>query len=121
MESDANRSDGFWIAYVLIGFQAGTKDDFDPHPEDSFTGITSSLRGGECFICIEQIVDIDRHYAYPQSIDEHIKNSITHEVGHELGLGHKNGMIMGAMGNGAKSFHPKDQAILRSQVKSPGK
>ena len=56
LESHANRSNDYWIAHVLWGFQGGTVEDMDPfHEKDVYLGVVPRLGGRGTFMPLEQI------------------------------------------------------------------
>jgi hypothetical protein len=119
LESHANRSDDFWIAYVLWGFQAGTTEDLDPDKEtdDTYVGVVPKIGGRGTFIPLEHTLDgcaPDKEFPLT-----YVEETVCHEVGHEFGLEHSS-MMMHPSSAGNKSFNPADLRYIRSEKESPG-
>lgn len=126
IESDANRKDNFWVGYVLNAYQTRTTGDIDPNAETSdgaaSSGQTPSVAPAlGSVIFPEMQVEFIRIFSLGGSATQHRSNTVAHEIGHQFDLDHLNGLIMGAFGSGATTFHPKDIAKLRARITSPGK
>ena len=42
-DSTNNESDDYWAAYILIGYQSGEPDDFDPNDGQVVGGVSQEL------------------------------------------------------------------------------
>jgi hypothetical protein len=56
----------------------------------------------------------------PWSVDEVLRKTTVHELGHLFGLTHDNGMIMSQGHTGELCFHPEDIHKIRERSEGPG-
>lgn len=131
LESDGNRADSFWIAYVLGAFQGspfvvGARGDNDANAEDALGGITSGTLLGS-IVFIEELRDEEQE----SSITETAATT-AHEVAHQFGLADCGdasnpcaATIHDLMGTdfyqSDSRFSDADLNRLRSRIKSPGR
>jgi hypothetical protein len=125
LESDGNRTDYFWVAYVLTAYQShtnpsmgiGNRADQDPNQEIALRGVTTQLNGKGAIIFFEEERDAGALTTIYESLD------VVHEISHEFGLPDRSGSstdIMSSTFNLNVGFIPGDLDTLRKRVKSPG-
>ena len=131
MESDGNRADSFWIAYVLTAFQQRPystslqRGDNDADTEVALGGITEDAGLGS-IIFIEELRDEEHEIGITETAA-----TVAHEVAHQFLLedcpaAHPcDPNIHDMMGAGFylsdSRFSDSDLNILRSRIKSPGR
>ena len=125
IKSDANRTDAFWIAYVLNAYQTQTTADIDSNYEISdpaaSTGQTPSVPpklGSVIFPEMQR--DIIIIHSISGDAVQHRAKTVAHEIGHQFNLDHDTD-IMGPFGNGAKTFNSSHIGNIRVRILSPGK
>lgn len=126
-ESEANRANNYWVAYVLIGYQANETKDNDPDAEMTNGGVTPLPVPRASVVFWEQIYDYRREVltgspsATIPDEEQMLMNAIAHEIGHQFGIDNHNlRSIMGPIGNNKTRFVDSELAIIKSRVKSPG-
>jgi hypothetical protein len=130
LESDGNRANGFWVAYVLTAFQGHPYDavtdpsdirgDTDPNSEPRLAGVTSELEGIGSLLFMEEIRDFRL-----QSSTDLTAPGFAHETAHQFDLIDCNPCPGDFMGpdffmSGSK-FSVPDIVKLRQRVRSPGR
>jgi hypothetical protein len=121
-ESRGSRLNSYWIAYVLVAYQANPdpKKDFerrgdgDPNSENGRAGITAS----GSIIFWEGMKDRDRQVGSNRE-----SNLVVHEIGHQFGLPERapgGGLMSIDLLNPAARFIPEDANNIRCRFLSPG-
>ena len=132
-DSAPNEKDSFWVVYVLSTFQDTPNDDWDSDGtagEGGTGGVTWSLtstsvlkRGGQGSSANRETIR-DRLTNGTKAKAGLEARVITHEVGHQFGLGHNTDIMFVTNQDGplgaAFHFSNMDQNLLRGRVKSPG-
>jgi hypothetical protein len=144
MDANANRQDDYWGAYLLWAFQFDARDDYDSNNEFSFLtptlqdqlgsgrGYTDSVGGQWSGAAVESARDSFLNGPYAGSWagwgyafwSDLLWRTAAHEVGHQFGLTHVNGWLMGgAEGSAAQRQHfaPADIVLIRTRPQSPGR
>jgi len=126
-QGDANRSDDFWVAYVLMGFQALpfyssiNRGDNDPNSELVSGGVTSYLQAPSSLVLLEELRDDE--VEYNRAPEE--KHTVTHEIAHQFGLSDCDPCPGDFMGpdflNAGAAFSAAEVDLLRRRLKSPGR
>lgn len=133
LESDANRSDNFWIGYALAAYQPGpfstilTRGDNDPDSEFGLGAVNSGVNGRGALIFKEDLRDEQQELGL--SLEP---AAMPHEVAHQFGLldcfpgAHPcDQTIHDIMGSSYylsdSRFSDADLNTLRNRIKSPGR
>lgn len=127
-QSKNNRSNDYWVIWILQAYQSRTTRDNDPNSETALGGEgtpdgSSSRSGAEnsgIFIYIEELRDEGVELGIP-FVDEE-QRSVGHEFGHPFGL--SNTGLTGIMGPlllqaGNQFFQPFELGVIRSN-RNPG-
>lgn len=145
LESDSNRADSFWIAYVLSAYQAASdptqnsgfpatpRDDGDPddddqanqaaqNPQSPLGGVTNQISGQGSLVFVETVRDQDHMYGFGVPSMPRV---VAHEIGHQCGLPDRSAPAHGLMtadlyNNAAVRFNADDITALKTRVKSCG-
>jgi len=119
-DSEAN---GYWVAYLLGGYQAGYDEDNDPDSENGTPGITTDDTFQENIIFLEAIVNMAAEHSWNATTVEQV--TVVHELGHQVleNSNHTENTIMAdnvpdVMAN--EKFSDADIATIRGKVSSPG-
>jgi hypothetical protein len=139
-----SESDDYWVVYLLIGYQSGEPDDFDPNDGAVVGGV--SPRVVNCQFCISDIIPtscgslppvpkgsdgslvfVETMRDFDANVDRTIfpnpdfrTRSVPHEVGHQMGLAGDKQNFGIMTGDEPPKFAPSHINILRWRVKSPG-
>jgi hypothetical protein len=134
-QMDVNRDDDFWVAYNLWVFQFHEGQDYDYNSESGAGlgsgrgwAVDSRYSGVAVESSRDSYVNGPSAASYAgwgyASFHDLVWRTTAHEVGHQFGLDHTNGGLMGAAeGPGADTlfFSPVDLALIRAKVTSPGR
>jgi hypothetical protein len=134
LESDGNRADSFWVAYLLSAYQGNpsvtvnlARGDNDADSESGLGGVNSGVNGRGAFIFVEDIRDEEHELGIT------IGPSVPpHEIAHQFGLldcgspSHScDSTIHDLMGSNYylsdSKFSDADLNTLRNRIKSPGR
>jgi hypothetical protein len=135
LQSDGNRRNDFWVAYVLMAYQpkapydptvATDRADEDPDSESALPGVADAIGGRGAAVFLEAWF-IDQGPVLTIVQDEQL--IVVHEIGHEFGLpdrfdpatGVYEPNLMGALYNMGYVFKDQDLHNIRSQPESPGR
>jgi hypothetical protein len=135
MESDVNRRNDFWVAYMLQAWQGeeystaqptDVRGDRDPDTEPALGGVATALSGKGAFSLFEELTD-----EFLGTGVDTFAVTVAHETAHEFGLEDcgPNPPIQcvapDMMGTGyhlpTSKFNDRDLRNLRKRVKSPGR
>jgi hypothetical protein len=128
LESDANRSTAYWIAYVQSAYQPDTGHDHDPNSEGDYDGGTPSeapKKGSLVFL--ETAKDVARQQGFndPQVF---VQRTVVHEVAHQFNVADGQGPRPSVMHDDADNpncaegsqFNEDQCWTLRVRENSPG-
>lgn len=128
LESDGNRTDHFWVAYILAAYQSNTavnaigRADNDPNSEAALGGVCDSTSRKGALIFVEEVRDQDAEIA---AVVPSAPRTVAHEIGHEFGLPDRvagNGLMSPDLYNNAGvRFSAADLAAIRAHIKGPGR
>lgn len=120
-----NRSNDFWVAYVLFAFQSSPQPldfslpgnppdwraDADPNAEVPFPlyAVATGLNGKGAVFYVEEARE--RAFVIPE------ERAHAHEIAHQFGIDDRTG---GLMSNPLLPFVPRQIDFLRNRVESPG-
>jgi len=125
LESHANRSPAFWIAYIQAAFQPAEDKDNDPDSELSRSGF---YPGKGALVYLETARDVALEHGFSEP-DLFVQRVVVHEIAHEFSVADGQGPRPSIMHypdlhnpnqvDGSR-FNESQLETLRSRVQSPG-